>query len=98
MARQFQTIQLLFLAPVVLLICASLYIPADYAYKQLAWIRTEARFAEHSITEDKSDVAYSILEFTDTNSTLHQVKENEENTMVEGIDDQHFILYYPCMS
>jgi len=94
MARQFQTIQLLFLVPGVLLIGASLYIPADYAYKQLAWIRTEARFAERSITEDNSDIAYSILEFTDTNGTLHQVKENEENTMVEGSDDQHFILYY----
>jgi hypothetical protein len=94
MPRQFQTIQLLFLVPGVVLICASLYIPADYVYKQLLWTRAEARFVERSITEGNSDIAYSVLEFTDTAGTLHQVKENEENAMVEGIDDQHFILYY----
>lgn len=94
MSRKFQTIQLFFLVPGVALTCASLYIPADYVYKQLMWTRTEARFAERSITEGNSDIAYSVLEFTDTTGTLHQVKENEENTMVEGSDDQHFILYY----
>jgi hypothetical protein len=94
MTRPFQSIQRLFLVPGVLLIFASLYIPSVYVYKQVQWIRTEARFVERIIAEDGTDVAYSLLEFMDEKDVLHQVKENEENTMVEGSDDQHFILYY----
>jgi len=93
MARQFGSIQLLFLVPGLLLIIASLYIPADYAYKQIFWPRTEARFLERVLPENE-DVAYSVLEFTDSEGALYQVKENEENTMITGSDDQHFILYY----
>jgi hypothetical protein len=94
MAKPFQSIQLLFLVPGGLLIFASLYIPAEYAYKQLVWTRTEARFAERIEPEEGADIAYSLLEFTDEKNILYQVKENEEDTMVEGSDDQHFILYY----
>jgi hypothetical protein len=94
MAKTFQSIQLLFLVPGVLLLFASLYIPSVYLYKQLQWTRTEARFVERITAEDGTDIAYSLLEFTDEKNMLHQVKENEENTMIEGSDDQHFILYY----
>ncbi len=94
MARQFSSIQLLFLVPGLLLIGASLYIPADYAYKQLFWLRTEARYLEHILPENEPDIAYSLLEFADATGALYQAKENAENTMITGSDDQHFILYY----
>lgn len=93
MARQFGSIQLLFLVPGLLLIIASLYIPADYAYKQIFWPRTEARFLERVLPENE-DVDYSVLEFADSEGTLYHVKENDENTMITGSDDQHYILYY----
>ncbi len=94
MARQFSSIQLLFLVPGLLLIIASLYIPADYAYKQLFWPRTEARFLEQILPENETNMGYSLLEFADASGTLYQVKENDENTMITGSDDQYFILYY----
>lgn len=94
MARQFDSTQLLFLVPGLLLISASLYIPADYAYKQLFWPRTEARYLEQILPENEPNMVYSLLEFADTTGTLYQVKEYDENTMITGSDDQHFILYY----
>jgi hypothetical protein len=94
MVRQIGSIQLLFLVPGLLLVGASLYIPADYAYKQLFWPRTEARFLEQILPENELNMGYSLLEFADASGTLYQVKENDENTMITGSDDQHFILYY----
>jgi hypothetical protein len=93
MARQFGSIQLLFLVPGLLIIGASIYVPASYAYKQLVWPRTEARFLERVLPENE-DVAYSVLEFADSEGTFYQVKENDENAMITGSDDQRFILYY----
>ena len=94
MARVFSSLQLVFLVPGVLLVFASIYIPLDFAYKQLLWTRTEARLVERIIPSEGADIAYYLLEFADEKDIVHQVKENEENTMVEGSDDQHFILYY----
>lgn len=94
MVKPFQSTQLLFLVPGVLLIFASLWIPAAYTYKQIVWTRTEARFVERITPKEGADIAYSLLEFTNEKGNVYQIKENEENTMVEGQDDQHFVLYF----
>jgi hypothetical protein len=94
MARRFKPIQLLFWIPGLLLIGMNIYIPVEYAYKQLAWTRTEAHLVERIASTDRNDIAYSVLEFKDHSGKLHRIKEDEENTMVKGSDDQHFILYY----
>lgn len=94
MTKGFHSIQLLFLVPGVLLVFASIYIPYAYAYKQLLWTRAEARFIERIVPYEGADVAYSLLEFEDDKGITHQVKENDENTMIEGSDHLHFILYF----
>jgi len=94
MARRFKPIQLLFWIPGLLLICMNMYIPGEYAYQQLAWTRTEAHLVERIASMDRNENVYSLLEFMDQSGKTHRIKEDEENTMVKGSDDQHFIMYY----
>jgi hypothetical protein len=94
MAPRFYAFQLLFLVPGLTLIIVSIYIPFDYFYKQIAWTRTEALFLEQIVPENLPETAYMVFEFTDQLGTVYRVHEGYDNTVIEGSDDQHFLLYY----
>lgn len=80
------------LIPGVLTLVVSLY-PLLYAYRQIVWTRTEGLFIDQIISED-GQTSYSLLEFEDSNGVMHQAKIDYDDTMMEGSDNKHFVLYY----
>lgn len=94
MALRFYASQLLFLVPGLLLVFVSVYYPIDYLYKQVAWVRTEGLYIGQIEPENMPGNAYLVFEFTDPSGTVYQVHEGYDNTVIEGSDNQHFLLYY----
>src|SRR5438132_1006676 len=90
--RQFHLFQLWFAIPGVLLLVASFYVPVSYLYKQIFWTRAEA-LSVGQVVIPSGDDAYGILEFTATNGKTYRV-ESSGDSMFEGSDDKHFLLYY----
>lgn len=57
------------------------------------WQRTEARLLGTTVKEN-SDFVYYSFEFTNQQGRVFHVKEDTDNHITEGRDDQHYILYY----
>lgn len=70
-----------------------IYWPVTYAWKQIMWHRTEARLLDIVYTEN-SDFVYYSLEFTDQQGRVFQIKEDTDNHITEGKDDDHYVMYY----
>ena len=86
-------ILLLFLLPGIGLVSVSLIVPVRYFYRQMMWTRTEGLLLENVFSEDGQQ-GHSLLEFDDATGTKRQVKVDYDDSMFEGSDDKHFILYY----
>ena len=96
--RKFYLSQLWFLIPGLILMVTSVWVPLDFAYKQIFWNRTEALILEQIIEypqgEEGEAEVYLNLEFTDANGKVQHLKDNSDDDYMEGSDEKHLILYY----
>jgi hypothetical protein len=90
-ARTPLSIIFLFLLPGLGLAAVSVIVPVRYLYRNVMWTRTEGLLL---FVNDRDQQAHPVLEFNDDRGIKRRVAVNGEDSMFEGSDAMHFVLYY----
>jgi hypothetical protein len=72
---------------------ASIWLPIQYFVRQIMWVKTEALYVDQVISED-GDSGYLTLEFKDTNGIRRTATVDIDDSVMEGSDDKHYLVYY----